>query len=156
MRTNQSNPVAKEASMVGAMSLAAVMMYFSARSFLRANVTRGQEVRTWQVNKSSSIQRSVLYGEVTFFLQISLHLVQFVVLNGLDDHIWAGIVLRETTRLRSYKGIVWSKRWQRQDKWTNITVLTLDGRYLSSSSMPRGTEMSFWKAFFILSLSPMA
>lgn len=32
--TNQSNPVAKEFSMAGAMSLAAVMMYFSARTFL--------------------------------------------------------------------------------------------------------------------------
>ena len=32
--TNQSNPVANEVSMAGAMSLAAVMMYFSARTFL--------------------------------------------------------------------------------------------------------------------------
>ena len=32
--TNQSNPVAKEVSMAGAMSLAEVMMYFSARTFL--------------------------------------------------------------------------------------------------------------------------
>lgn len=32
--TNQSNPVANKVSIAGAMSLAAVMMYFSARVFL--------------------------------------------------------------------------------------------------------------------------
>lgn len=32
--TNQSNPAAKDVSMAGAMSLAAVMMYFSDRCFL--------------------------------------------------------------------------------------------------------------------------
>lgn len=35
-KANQSNPDAKEVSMAGAMSLAAVMMYFSARTFLFA------------------------------------------------------------------------------------------------------------------------
>ena len=34
--TYQSNPAAKEASIAGAMSLAAVMIYFSARTFLCA------------------------------------------------------------------------------------------------------------------------
>lgn len=45
--TNQSNPVAKEVSIAGAMSLAAVMMYFSARTFLCTVYRKktGQEFR---------------------------------------------------------------------------------------------------------------
>lgn len=43
--TNQSNPVAKEVSMAGAMSLAAVMMYFSVRTFL------------WTINREKTGER---------------------------------------------------------------------------------------------------
>lgn len=43
---NQSKPLAKEVSMAGAMSLAAVMMYFSARTFLRAETRQHENKST--------------------------------------------------------------------------------------------------------------
>lgn len=50
--TDQSNPVANEVSMAGAISLAAVMMYFSARTFLPIIKVRktGEEYGTRMVN----------------------------------------------------------------------------------------------------------
>lgn len=42
MVTDQSNPVANEVSMAGAISLAAVIMYFSARTFLSTTKVRKQ------------------------------------------------------------------------------------------------------------------
>lgn len=46
-KTNQSNPAANEVSIAGAMSLAAVMMYFSVRDFLHT-INRKRRERNYK------------------------------------------------------------------------------------------------------------
>lgn len=107
--------------MAGAMSLAAVMMYFSVRTFLwtvnREKTGEGLRNKWYKIQifektnkqycalmqcvvflwrRGESVKGDLLlkttyvayvFVYVRFVLQISLHLVKFVILDGLNDHI---------------------------------------------------------------------
>lgn len=92
--------------------------------------------------------------------QVSLHLVKFVILYGLDHQVQLGIVLRGRRHGEGHTQAMATFSFPAEivdlHKQHRRPTLTLEGMYLSSSSMPRGMEISFWKAIFILSRSPMA
>lgn len=84
--------------MAGAMSLAAVMMYLSALTFLQTAHSRIQKIKyTIRFQNSDKHFFLQICTKKKKILQISLHLVKVVVLNGLNDHIWAGVILEVFT-----------------------------------------------------------
>lgn len=56
---------------------------------------RGESVKGDLLLKTTYVAYVFVY--VRFVLQISLHLVKFVILDGLNDHIWVGVILRKMT-----------------------------------------------------------